>query len=188
MSHYAHNRARIRTVRPLGARPPELFVSPPRIHSSYGSHPVPQFALCVSAPRRLVALVASGSSLSTLPPHPKSPQFRSPKFAKTPAKSPIVKPRQRQFSLSPIRPSRARHQTLPAMGNSGGASELRGASWTVAGSTTPPSRGRRSAKVRGWCVRAKAPSPLALCRRSPRRERICRARRNCAGRHGASQI
>ena len=51
-------------------------------------------------------------------------------------------------------------------------------------SATPLSCGRWPAKACGSCARAKAPSPLALWRRSPRRERICRAHRHCAGRHG----
>jgi hypothetical protein len=34
-------------------------------------------------------------------------------------------------------------------------------------------------------VRTKAPSPLALCRRSPRRGPACQTRRNCAERQGA---
>jgi hypothetical protein len=52
-------------------------------------------------------------------------------------------------------------------------------------SATPLSCGRRSSEARGPRGRAKAPSPLALCRRSPRRGRTCRARWDCAGRHGA---
>jgi hypothetical protein len=39
-------------------------------------------------------------------------------------------------------------------------------------------------KARGSRVHAKAPSPLALCRRSPRRELDYQAHCNCAGRHG----
>jgi hypothetical protein len=119
-----------------------------------------------------------------LPPPPENHSILIAKICENPSKTPLRQPSSTVKYLWPRRPSLGRRQTTPAMENSGGASQLRGASWTAAGSATPLSCVRRFSKARGSRVRAKAPSPLSLCRRSPRRERARRARRNCAERHG----
>jgi len=89
----------------------------------------PERTLVLPPPPPLVALV---SSLPTLPPPRKPRDFARQNLQKTlqnPTSSTLVN---RDFFLRSSPPSRACHPTLPAMGNGGGAAQLRGETWTAA--------------------------------------------------------
>jgi hypothetical protein len=109
MSDHAHIRVWPRTARPLGVRPQELLSCHP---ASFG-----RFGLIPSHPSAT----------------PENPAISLAKICKKPCKTPLRQPSSTViFFLRSSPPSRACHPTLPAMGNGGGAAQLRGETWTAA--------------------------------------------------------
>ena len=118
MSHYAYNQAWPRTVRPLGVRPQELVSShnPVGVGTDYSSltqgscNPFgidstrwPTSKHRATSPFHPLSFILHPFIL----PPPKTPQFRSPKSAKTPAKPHSVNPRKPRIFFATPRPFRA---------------------------------------------------------------------------------